>query len=658
LVVAISVGDFRLPAPEAYQVDSMGQEVSTGWTPSYSVSDSVVTFSGSGSYDTSQSLVISLDRTNGGGTSGSDNLEWCSYFGGNHYDEHYGSDVNLANNFAVTGLTFSKDFPNVNGSYIYVGVDGFSDAYISLFDQDMNLSWSTYLGGKAIDEGRDIIFSGEKIYATGITQAIKEDGDNPAEFPLEDNGSSYFNGSNPCSETAPGACIKMYVAIINQSGLIEHATFFGDDETTIGVYSISAASNGDLWLGGFGGIPFENLGTETILSYGGSGFVAQFSSNLTDLEWSSSFVDVVRGVDIDNNGNVFVIGEDVVQIGQTGLPPLAENSNSDVNSFSGGTRDVVAAKISPTPHDLEWFTYIGGSGFEEGAALKVDNTDGSVVFTGYTDSSSGFLLEPSGVTGSLNQTTFGGSFDAFITKYTNDADLIASTYYGASGFDEFKDIAIDENGNMLLAGSAQSGLTVQGYSNFYSQNFISGTFPTDGHILGLSSDFVPIWSTYFGGEGADFINTIDLSEGYFYLGGNVNLTTLTDNDNFPLMQYAANPNSYYLDAIDEDIEDLSNFFARFSYSTLTSSRAMDVSSKRNLQVFPNPTNDILNVQLRDMDAVTLSVINLNGQILKTIDVSKQNNVQISLAGYPSSTYFIMVEGDYGRVTQRVLLSED
>jgi hypothetical protein len=85
LFVGTSLGDFNLPAPKAFQIDSLGQEVSTAWKPEYSIAGSRVSFSSTGSYDSTKVLVVELRREEV--ISGSAQEDWVTHFGGAATDD-------------------------------------------------------------------------------------------------------------------------------------------------------------------------------------------------------------------------------------------------------------------------------------------------------------------------------------------------------------------------------------------------------------------------------------------------------------------------------------------------------------------------------------------------------------------------------------------
>ena len=70
-------------------------------------------------------------------------------------------------------------------------------------------------------------------------------------------------------------------------------------------------------------------------------------------------------------------------------------------------------------------------------------------------------------------------------------------------------------------------------------------------------------------------------------------------------------------------------------------------------VYPNPVQDILNVDFAGFEKGKLSIINLQGEVVLTSAVSK-NSHQIDLSQYPQGVYLISIYNEQGRFTKKVL----
>ncbi len=98
-----------------------------------------------------------------------------------------------------------------------------------------------------------------------------------------------------------------------------------------------------------------------------------------------------------------------------------------------------------------------------------------------------------------------------------DPSLVWATYYGGSGSDGSASCAVDNQGNVYLAGSMAStnNIASNGHQNVY------GGGQHDAFLVKFNSNGVRQWATYYGGIGYDFAYscTVDL-QGNIYLAGN------------------------------------------------------------------------------------------------------------------------------------------
>jgi hypothetical protein len=123
------------------------------------------------------------------------------------------------------------------------------------------------------------------------------------------------------------------------------------------------------------------------------------------------------------------------------------------------------------------------------------------------------------------------TYDAFVSKYTPDAsDLVYSTYLGGSWGDRASAIAVDPNGTAYVIGYT--------YSDDYPttpgafQSVFGGGVYTDVFITGIAPDGQSLAaSTYLGGSGDDFGNSITLTK-----DGHVYGTGGTASPDFPLRE--------------------------------------------------------------------------------------------------------------------------
>lgn len=100
-----------------------------------------------------------------------------------------------------------------------------------------------------------------------------------------------------------------------------------------------------------------------------------------------------------------------------------------------------------------------------------------------------------------------------------------------------------------------------------------------------------------------------------------------------------------------------NFLERFSTSTKTP--ALDANA---LTVFPNPADKFITatLELEEMAAdVTLTIYNVNGQIMETRNLSNVTNERVlfDLADYTSGNYFMSIQTETGHSVKRFVIAK-
>jgi len=167
---------------------------------------------------------------------------------------------------------------------------------------------------------------------------------------------------------------------------------------------------------------------------------------------------------------------------------------------------------------LEYSTYLGGSGYDVGNGIAVDDS-GNVYITGETESSDFPMAN------AIYESYRGGTYDVFVTKLNASGSArVYSTYLGGSGSDEASSIAVDTSGNVYVTGYTQS-------TDFPTANAIYGTSSgnMDVFISKLNaSGSVLDYSTYLGGTNEDRGDGIAVDT-----SGNAYVTGWTFSGNFP-----------------------------------------------------------------------------------------------------------------------------
>ncbi len=352
-------------------------------------------------------------------------LRWSTYLGGSVMDQGRAIAVDGPGNVFVTGVTWSSDFPTQNGADTTFGA-GVPNAFVTKFDTDGALIWSTFLGSD--DEGNGIALDDSgNIYVAGFA--------NSNDFPTP--GGPYTTCKNG------DAC----VAKLDTSGAPLWGTFLGGsshDEAS----AVAVDGSGNICVTGYtesSNFPTPN-GRDTHYhssqSTNGEAFVTKFNTGGA-IAWSTyhagSTFDWGLGITADSDGNVYVTG-----FTYSSNFPTANAAQATYGDLGDG----FVSKFD-TSGSLLWSTFLGGAGLDQGNGIALDSS-GNVYVTGATESA-GF---PSSNGWDM---TYNGHGDAFAAKFSNSGTLTSSTFLGGSAHDEGVAIAAPDGGHVFLTGYTKSG---------------------------------------------------------------------------------------------------------------------------------------------------------------------------------------------------------
>src|SRR5207253_1114691 len=151
--------------------------------------------------------------------------------------------------------------------------------------------------------------------------------------------------------------------------------------------------------------------------------------------------DIGVSIAIDGAQNVYVTGV----TSSTNFPTVGPLQATN----RGGDHDVFVAKVNAAGNALTYSTYLGGSGDDVALSIAVDDS-GNAYVAGGTDSTNFPTANPL-------QPTNDGKVDAFVIEFNLDGSaLLYSSYLGGSDDDFAFGIALDNLGNLYVAGSTAS----------------------------------------------------------------------------------------------------------------------------------------------------------------------------------------------------------
>jgi photosystem II stability/assembly factor-like uncharacterized protein len=199
--------------------------------------------------------------------------------------------------------------------------------------------------------------------------------------------------------------------------------------------------------------------------------------------------DRVSGIAVDASGSAYITGT----TWSSDLPLKDAAQTSHFSPYS----DVFVSKLNASGTELVYSTFLGGSGFDDGYAIAVDQA-GNAYVTGATSSADFPTTE--GAFKSLRGPNF---FNAFVAKLSPDGHALSySTYLGGDeeGYNTGNSVAVDSLGNAYVTGFAGSPdfPTTPG-----AVQRVHG-LSTDAFVTKLNADGTAlVYSTYLGGNDSD-----------------------------------------------------------------------------------------------------------------------------------------------------------
>ena len=337
------------------------------------------------------------------------------------------------------GIVFNAGYPVTVGVLQNFWAGGTIDVGITKWTPDGTaLVWSTYLGGGTGDESPHslVVNDQDELYVMGTTGSL--------DFP-----------------TTPGAFDASFAP---GGGPVSWANIFGG-------YGFAHVNGSDIYVAHFNTAATALIGSTHL---GGGG---QDGLNNT-VSLTHNYGDHFRGeIALDPAGDP-VVATSTFSAGLPTTPGAPQAAYS-------GAQDGFVFRMNPALTNLQWATYIGGTGEDSAYGVQFDS-NGDLFVTGGTTSSN---LPMAGTPFDNSQN---GGADGYLMKYSGATGaLIASTYMGTASYDQCYLVQLDTGDNVYVAGQTHGAypVTPGKYTNPGSSQFIHKF----NNALSTS-----IWSTVIG----------------------------------------------------------------------------------------------------------------------------------------------------------------
>lgn len=232
---------------------------------------------------------------------------------------------------------------------------------------------------------------------------------------------------------------------------------------------------------------------------------------------STGYIEPISSIQVIENNGTFA-GTYINFVDNANNVPTTPNA---YQPNPGGAEDVIVARLTST-FSLDWMTYLGGSNSEffETHGLAIDSA-GRPVIAAQT-----FSTDFPTTSNAYDRTYNGGVADAFVSILSaNGENLVASTYFGGSGAEIFEGTEVLGDGTIVVGGAtASSGLPT---STGAYQTFHGGG--NDGLVARWSADLSDLLEfTYIGGSADDKTGDVTVSS-----TGHIGITGTTSSSPFP-----------------------------------------------------------------------------------------------------------------------------
>ncbi len=474
-------GNINETIPESYYQETPNKKERVD----FNVKNNIISFSAN--YNSKRKFVIDP----------STNRIWGTYFGGGSLDYCTATAIDQQNNVYITGYTLSTT--NIATSGVYQSVlNGNFDIYLAKFNSSGTRLWATYFGGSSVDATYGIcIASNGDIYLCGDT----------------------FSTSNVATTSAyqtvyGGGVDDAILVKFDTNGQLLWSTYFGGSMHDIGI-GVVEDHEGNVIMSGHTESP-NAIATPGAYStsYSGGGFdvyMAKFDS-AGALLWATYYgeigVEETFAIDCDTANNIYI----------TGFTTSANNiaSPNGYQTSYGGQKDAFIAKFNPAGTALLYGSYYGGTGNDEGTAIKLDSA-GNIFITGNTTSLTG-ISSPG-----CYQPIIGSADDGFLVRFNSSFDRQWGTYFGGNDVDYIAGLVLDFNQNLLFCGSTMSTNCI-GSNDAYQPN-LATIYSYDAYFERFNKTGVREKGTYFGGSSNDHGRGIAIdNSGKIYIAGETSST--------------------------------------------------------------------------------------------------------------------------------------
>ena len=425
----------------------------------------------------SGSIDIYLTKLNSNG-----NLVWAKQIGNANSESVNDVVVDPSGNFYITGeYTGIVDFDPGVGTSNLVSVSTSRDVFIAKYDATGSFLWAKSMGGSNVDIGQELALDpSNNLYVAGTYSGTVD----------------FDPSASTRTLTVYGGSGDLFVGKYDSNGTYQWAWGIGGNGSEEATGIKYNSTSGFVYLTG----TFTGTNTNITPNYAGGTYTSTGNSDcfITRLDASTGTGSLTRGVfggtgyentndiDIDSNGNIFIIGD--------------FGSNIDVNLFAGvsnlaptGFTDGFILKYNSalTLIYAKQFDHPNNTGSVYSNSLKLDGIN-NIYIGGYLNDVTDF--DPNTVSSYTLTTPDWYDYDCFVTKLDANGDFVWAKKWGGTDFsamsEEISSIALDASGNVYscgtFGGSTGAACDFDPGTGTYSVTAVSGGVDAYIHKIGCT----------------------------------------------------------------------------------------------------------------------------------------------------------------------------
>jgi subtilisin family serine protease len=376
-------------------------------------------------------FIMKLDST---GT-----YQWHAFYGA--YDGR-GIAADGSGNVYITGHSSGS----WNGPSGQAPLNSGFGAFVLKLSSNGEYQWHTFYGAY---EGSGIAADGSgNVYVTG-------------------NSAGSWNGSSGQAPlNAYSGSWDLFLLKLNSTGIYQWHTFYGSGVEDI-AHAIAVEKNGNVYVTGYSNATW---GSPRNAFSGSTKILVLKLDNNGIYQWhtfygSGSLQDNAYGIDVDESGNVFMIGySNASWNGPSGQAPLHDASPGGFGAF--------VLKLSSNG-DYQWHTFYSSFYNSYGTGFNVAVSGCNVYAMGISESSW------NGPSGQAPRKAYSGMTDIVVLKLSSSGAYKWHTFYGALQTDVNKGMASDGSGNVYMTGTSEAfwngpsgAAPIHAYSGSYRDIFV------------------------------------------------------------------------------------------------------------------------------------------------------------------------------------------